>query len=92
MAAKMSVPGLILSSYPYLRSAILRFPLWCFEYLEEKDDSISGSMNDGGFYRPCVARLFCNDLCHSVINSLSHSFVQNLQDTVYIYIYIVTYC
>ena len=27
MAAKMSVLGLILSSYPYLRSALVRFPL-----------------------------------------------------------------
>ena len=27
MAAKMSVLGLILSSYPYLRSAMVRFPL-----------------------------------------------------------------
>ena len=26
MAAKMSVLGLILSSYPYLRSAMVRFP------------------------------------------------------------------
>ena len=28
MAAKMSVLGLILSSYPYLRSAMVRFPFW----------------------------------------------------------------
>ena len=27
MAAKMSVLGLILSSYPYLRSAMVRFPI-----------------------------------------------------------------
>ena len=28
MAAQMSVLGLILSFYPYLRSAMVRFPLW----------------------------------------------------------------
>ena len=28
MAAKISVLGLKLSSYPYLRSAMVRFPLW----------------------------------------------------------------
>ena len=29
MAAKMSVLGMMLSSYPYLRSAMVRFPLEC---------------------------------------------------------------
>ena len=28
MAAKMSVLGLMLSAYPYLRSAMVRFPLY----------------------------------------------------------------
>ena len=40
MAAKMSVLGLILSSYPYLSSAMVRFPLKVKE-VESKEDIIA---------------------------------------------------
>ena len=50
MAAKTSVLGLIMSSYPYLRSAIVRFSLRYTRFLSKSPDDPKGRVEKNTAY------------------------------------------